>query len=169
MFFKRVIPGHPDVCILRVVYFWLLNAQIVCTTNWTSTQKLYFSSAAAAWLTSRCSWHGASFGTLTCRSLVWDARRRGRHHSPFCWRRSCWCLRRGWLRRPPSGSVQTKPRSTVQAHDVAIEVAQHFEKIVVKSVFGEGCFRRDCRRDTKSSLQRPHDHSSFFEPCALIV
>ena len=34
----------------------------------------------------------------------------------------------------PTGSVRTKPRCTLQAHDVAIEVAQHFEKIVVKSV-----------------------------------
>ena len=35
----------------------------------------------------------------------------------------------------------------VKAHNVAIEVAQHFEKIVVKSVFGEVCFRSDCRCD----------------------
>ena len=54
---------------LKIVYFWLLNAQIARTTNWTSTLKLYFSSAAAqaAWLRSRRSLHGASFGTLTGR------------------------------------------------------------------------------------------------------
>ena len=91
----------------------------------------------------------ASFRTIT-------GRRRGRLvgwvHTilPCCWRRSCWCRRRGRRRRrslvelisfadaPPSGLVRTKPRCTLQAHDVAIEVAQHFEKIVVKSVTDSG-------------------------------
>ena len=76
------------------------------------------------------------------------------------------------------------------AHDVAREVALHLKKIVAKSVFCEGCFHRDWRRDigfcsssssvysgqkftknhgTKSPLQRPHDHSSFFESCSSIL
>ena len=51
---------------------------------------------------------------------------------------------------PPAGLVRTKPRCTLQAHNVAIEEAQHFRKISVKSVFGKVCsvwFRSDCRRD----------------------
>ena len=186
----------------RIAYSWLLNAQITRTAIWISIRKLYISSAAA-WLISRRSRHGASFGTLT-------GRRRGMLVGgagtilPSCWRRSCWCRRRGWRRRgslvelislrlcwrPPLGSVRTKLRGTVQAHDVPTKVAQHFVKVFVKSVFGEGCFRRDWRRDigfcsssrsvnagpnftkhhgTKSLLQLHHDHSSFFEPWALIV
>ena len=42
MFFKRVIPGYPDVCMLKIAYFWLLNAQIALTAIWISTWKLYF-------------------------------------------------------------------------------------------------------------------------------
>ena len=38
---------------------------------------------------------------------------------------------------PPAGLVRTKPRCTLQAHNVAIEEAQHFRKIAVKSVFCE--------------------------------
>ena len=37
---------------------------------------------------------------------------------------------------PPARLVRTKPRCTLQAHNVAIEEAQHFRKIAVKSVFG---------------------------------
>ena len=48
---------------------------------------------------------------------------------------------------PPAGLVRTKPRCTLQAHNVAIEEAQHFRKIAVKSVFGEVWFRSDCRRE----------------------
>ena len=33
----------------------------------------------------------------------------------------------------------------LQAHNVAIEEAQHFRKITVKSVFGEVWFRSDCQ------------------------
>ena len=56
---------------------------------------------------------------------------------PGCWRRNGWCRRR--LRSlvelisiadaTPAGLVRTKPRCKLQAHDVAIEVAQHFGKI----------------------------------------
>ena len=128
--------------------------------------KLYFSSAAAAWLRSCRARHGAlawlriaglSFGTRTGTS-----RRRGRLLGGAgsillgCLRRSGW-RRSGWRRwlqgslvelisfadAPPAGLVRTKPRCTLQAHDVAIEVAQHFEKIVVKSVFAEAWFCRD--------------------------
>ena len=47
------------------------------------------------------------------------------------------------LLEAPAGLVRTKPRCTLQALDVAIEVAQHFEKIVVNSVFCEVWFCRD--------------------------
>ena len=42
----------------------------------------------------------------------------------------------GWSERSPDAPS-----------NVAIEEAQHFEKIVVKSVFGEVWFRSDCRHD----------------------
>ena len=54
--------------------FWLFNAQIARAAIWLSWWKLYFASAAAAWLRSRQARHGAlagrriacaSFGTLT--------------------------------------------------------------------------------------------------------
>ena len=57
-----------------------------------------FSSAAAAWLTSRRSWHGVSFGTLTVRRREMLVGGAGTI-LPYCWRRSCWCQRRGWRRR----------------------------------------------------------------------
>ena len=38
---------------------------------------------------------------------------------------------------PPAGLVRTKPRCTLQAHNVAIEEAQHFRKIAVKSAFSK--------------------------------
>ena len=44
---------------------------------------------------------------------------------------------------PPAGLVRTKHRCAHQAHDVAIEVAQHFGKNAVKSVFCEVWFRGD--------------------------
>ena len=47
---------------------------------------------------------------------------------------------------PPGGLVRTKPRCTLQAHNVAIEEAQHFRKIAEKSVFSVW-FRSDCRHD----------------------
>ena len=148
---------------LKIAFSGLLNAQIARTAIWISLWKLYFSSAAAAWLGSRRARHGAlagrriagaSFGTLT-------GRRRGRLVSgagtilPGCWRRSGWCRRRrrslveliSFADAPPAGLVRTKPRCTLQAHDVAIEEAQHFRKIAVKSVFGEVWFRSDCRRE----------------------
>ena len=40
-----------------------------------------------------------------------------------------------------------KPRCTLQTYDVAIGEAQHFEKIIVKSVFSEAWFCRDCQCD----------------------
>ena len=114
---------------LKIAYSGLLNAQIARTVIWKSSWKLYFSQA---WLRSRRARHGAlriagaSFGTLT-------SRRRGRLIGgagtilPDCWRRST------FSDAPPSGLVRTKPRCTLQAHDVAIEEAQHFGKIFVKS------------------------------------
>ena len=140
----------------------LLNTQIVHTAIWISLWKLYFSSAAAAWLGSHRALHCALawrriacaiFGHLTCRRrgrLVTN-RQLGWHHS---WRRGGWCRRRlrclieliSFADAPPAGLVRTKPRCTLQAHDVAIEVAQHFGKIVVKSVFCEVWFCSDCRR-----------------------
>ena len=149
--------GYPRLSsLIKIAHSWLLNAQIALTVIWISSWKLYFSSAAAAWLRSRRALHcalagcriaGASFCTLT-------GLRRGRLVCwagtilPGCWRRSSWC----WLRlrslvepisfdeAPPAGLVRTKHRCTHQAHDVAIEVAQHFEKIDVKSVFCEVWF-----------------------------
>ena len=82
-----------------------------------------------------------------------DRRRQLRHpHRQEAWEaRRHWCRRRGLRSRcslveliyfadsPPVGLVRMKPRCTLQAQDVAIEEAQHFEKNVVKSVFGEFC------------------------------
>ena len=84
---------------------------------------------------------------------AWEARQRGGHHSSWQlaqWRRSGWCRRRrrslveliSFADAPPAGLVRTKPRCTLQAHDVAIEVAQHFGKFIVKPVFGEVWSRR---------------------------
>ena len=102
-FFERVIPSYPNLCTLKIACSGLLNAQIARTVIWISSWKLYFSSAAAAWLGSRRARHGAlagrriagaSFGTLT-------GRRRGKLVGgagtilPCCWCRSCWCLQRG--------------------------------------------------------------------------
>ena len=152
---------------LKIAYSRLFNAPIARTATWIriSSWKLYFLSVVATWLSSRRSRHGAlagrrivgaSFGTLT-------GRRRGRLVGgvgtihPCCWRRGCqcWCQRRGlWHLRslvqpisfadaPSTGLVGTKPRCASHAHDAAIEVAQHFGKIVVKSVFGNVWFRHD--------------------------
>ena len=122
-----------------------------------SSWKLYFSSAAAAWLGSRRTRHGAlaerriaDFSTLTSRKR-WRLVSWAGTNLPCCWRRSRWCLWRwgslveliSFADEPPAGLVQTKPRCTLQAHDVAIEVAQHFGKIVVKSVFCEVWFSCD--------------------------
>ena len=111
---------------LKIAYSWLFNAQIARTAIWISTLKLYFSSAAEAWLRIRLLLHCSSFGTLT-------GRRREMHICgagtilPCCWRRSCWCRGRGRGRwrslvelivfadAPPTGSVRTKPRCTLQA------------------------------------------------------
>ena len=38
-FFKRVIPGYPHVCMLKIAYSGLLNAQISRTANWISSSK----------------------------------------------------------------------------------------------------------------------------------
>ena len=67
---------------------------------------------------------------------------------PGCRRKSGWCSLVeliSFADEPPTGLVRlgTKPRCTLQAYNVAIEVAQRFEKIVVKSVFGEVWFRRE--------------------------
>ena len=43
-FFKRVIPGYPHLCILKIAYSWLLNAQTAHTVIWKSSWKHYFSS-----------------------------------------------------------------------------------------------------------------------------
>ena len=146
-FLEGVMPGYPHVCMLKIADSWLLNAQIARTAIWISSWKLYFSSAAAAWLGSRRAQHGALagrriagavFGTLT-------GRRRGRLVSgagtilPCCWPRSGWCRLRwrslveliSFVDAPPAGLVQTRPRCNLQAHDVVIEVAQQFGKIVV--------------------------------------
>ena len=99
---------------------------------------------------------------------AWEAHQRGGHHSPrllaqellvpvapaqpcqihlLCRRASC---RAG---APPAGLVRTKPRCTsLQAHDVVMEVAQHFGKNIVKSVFGEVWFSSDSRRDIITKL-----------------
>ena len=123
--FQSIIPGYPHVCMLEIVYSGLLNAQIARTAIWTSSWKLYFSSAAAARLRGRLALHGAlagrriavaSFGTL-------PGKRGGRLVGgagtilPGCWRRSGWCRRRCRRRRrslielisfadaPPAGLV----------------------------------------------------------------
>ena len=139
--------------------FWALECSNHLHSTWISLWKLYFSSAAAAWLRSSRALHGAlSWRRIACaRFGPLTGRRRGRLVSwagtilPGYWRSSCWCWRcRGSLVElisfadtPPAGLVQTKPRCTLQAHDVAIEVALHFGKIVVKSVFSEVWFRCD--------------------------
>ena len=49
---------------------------------------------------------------------------------------------------PAAGENGARPADEpLRAHNIAIEVAQHFEKIVVKSIFGEIWFRSDCRCD----------------------
>ena len=148
---------HAQNCLFRALECSKLP-KIARTAIWTSSWKLYFSTLRSRWAR-----HGAlagrriavaSVGTLT-------GKRRGRLVGgagtilPCCWRRSGWCRRRGRRRRrslvelnsfadaPPAGLVQTKPRCALQPHDVAIEVAQHFGKIFVTSVFGEVWFRRD--------------------------
>ena len=75
----------------KIAYSGIFNAQIASTVicQWISSWKLYFSSAAAAWLRSRQAWRGAlagrriagaSFATLTLQE-AWEARWRGRHLS----------------------------------------------------------------------------------------
>ena len=61
-FFEKVIPGYSHLCMLKIAYSWLLNAQIARTVIWISSWKLYFSSAAAAWLGSRQARHSALAG-----------------------------------------------------------------------------------------------------------
>ena len=87
---------------------------------------------------------------------AWEARRQGCHHSPLpgCWRRRRDLRRRrslveliSFAYSPPAWLVRTKPRCTLQAHNVATSEAQRFRTIAVKSVFGEVWFRSDCRRD----------------------
>ena len=107
-------------------------------------EALFFN-AAAAWLKSRSAQHGAlvgrrigaSFGTVT-------GRRHGRLVGGAGTIAGAEKIKLiSFADVPPAGLVRTKPRCTLQDHDVAIEVAQHFEKIVVKSVVGEVWFRRD--------------------------
>ena len=74
---------------------------------------------------------------------------------PGCWCRSCRCRQRrhslveliSFADTPPAGLVWTKPRCTLRAHDVIIEVAQHFGKIVVKSIFSNIWLRYDWQHD----------------------
>ena len=126
----------------------------------------------AAWLRSRRGRHGAltgrriagtSFGTLARRRRGRLVGRAGGAGTipPCCWRRSGWCLRRDRRRLhclvklisfADAGLVRMKPRCTLQAHNVAIEEAQHFRKIAVKSVLGEVWFRSDCRRDVRNEV-----------------
>ena len=172
-------------------------------------EALFFisSAAAAGWLGSSRARHSLAL----CLRLAQDGLRQLLHPHWLeawelvsgagtilrcCWRRSSWCRRRwrslveliSFADAPPAGLVQTKPRCTLQTHDVAsssqnkyttevpdqkqaiskgslgtlggtdhlkgwdrvtflLEVAQHFGKIVVKSVLGEVWFRSDCRRN----------------------
>ena len=137
-------------------FFLALNAQITCTAIWISTLKLYFSSAAEAWLKFRRSLHCASFCTLTGRRRGMLVGRAGTI-LPCCWRRSCWCRRRGWRRRGSLVELISFKALLTASHRVGLNegqmhspspqcrhiVAQHFGKIVVKSVFSEGYFSRD--------------------------
>ena len=142
---------------LKIAYSGLLNAQIA-HSDFDKLMEAFFFTAAAARLRIQLARHGAlagrriagaSFGTLT-------GRRRGRlggHHffrllaqerlTPAAPARSCWIHLLWW--RASCRLVRTKLRCTLQAHDVAIETAQHFGEIVVKSVLGEVWFRRDRR------------------------
>ena len=73
-FLDRVIPGYPHVCMLKIPDSRNLNAQIERPAIWISSWKLYFSSAAAAWLGSRQALHG----TLAWRRIATlTGRRRG--------------------------------------------------------------------------------------------
>ena len=134
---------------LTIAYSGLLNAQIARTAIWTSSWKLYFSSAAAASLRSRRALHGAlawrriagtSIGTLT-------GRRRGRLIGgadtihPNCCRCSgagaagAGCAGAALLNSSPllmrllqgcPNEAHMHPPSP-RWHDVAIEVVQQFK------------------------------------------
>ena len=89
-FFERVIPGYPHVCMLKIAYSGLLNAQIARTAIWISSWKLYFSSAAGGLAQKP---PGAARRPRRAqrrrrqlrhhhRQEAWEARRRGGHHSP---------------------------------------------------------------------------------------
>ena len=82
-FCESVISGYPHVCMLKIVYSGLLNAQIARTAIWTSSWKRYFSSApGAAWRPRRAQDHRRQL-LHPHRREVWEARRRGGHHSPL--------------------------------------------------------------------------------------
>ena len=170
--YPRLSSVIPHLCMLKNAYSWgeswLLNAQITRTVIWISSWSFIIFTAAAAWLRSWRALHGAlvtglvgrriagaSFCTLTCQ-------RRGRLMMliggagtilPCCWRRSVWRLL-PWHSLPlprlisfdeasPAGLVLTKHRCTLQVHYVAIEVAQHLGKIIVKLVSSEIWFHRE--------------------------
>ena len=108
-FFERVIPGYPYVCMLKVAS-GLLNAQISSTAIWISSWKLYFSSAAAAWLRSRRSRHGALAGPrrriaadspapASAPSQAGGVRGSLAGRATFSPAAGCWCRRRGRPRR----------------------------------------------------------------------
>ena len=187
---------------LKIAFSCLLNAQIARTAIWISSWTLYFfiCGVGSSWLAWRARLRQLGHPH---RAEAWDDRRRGEHHSPLLLVQELLVPVEGLAAQgslvelisfayaPPTGLVWTKLRCTLQAHNVAIGVAQHFGKVVVKSVFSEGCFRRYWRRDIEFyssslcpavcrtklhqtswhqiTLQRPRNHSSFLEPCTLIV
>ena len=123
---------------LKIAYCWLLNAQIARTAIWISSWKLYFSSASAAWLRGRRSLHCPSFDTLTCR------------------------------RRGIGGAGTILPCCCCRSltDDATLAIIGPGFCSSSRSVYAGRNFTK--HHDTKSPLQRPHDHSSLFEPCALI-
>ena len=154
---------------LKIADFGLLNAEIARTAIWISSWKLYLSSAAAVWLAaagrgtapspgagspapasspspaggvgSSSAGRGPSPRLLAQELLVPVAPAQPCRTHLLCRRASC---RAG---APPAALVRTKPRCTsLQAHDVVMEVSQHFRKNIVKSVFGEVWFSSDSRR-----------------------
>ena len=159
---------------LKIADSGLLNAQIARTAIWISSWKLYLSSAAAVWLAAAGRGTAPSPGAgspapASSPSPAGGVGSSSAGRAPFspaagagevpvapaqpcrthllCRRASC---RAG---APPAGLVRTKPRCTsLQAHDVVMEVAQHFGKNIVKSVFGEVWFRSDSRRDIITKL-----------------
>ena len=92
---RRRQATHPRVCMLKIAYSGLLNAQIARRAIWTSLWKLYFSSAAARRRPADPE------ATLASRKRPSSARRRRLNPA-----RGPWCLspgpRRGSGRRPPA-------------------------------------------------------------------